>query len=102
MEMMYIKKGRKYAPIEPFTGFPADGIWLVKKSGRSSTLITYLDDLHNRDMRMIVELGKKHDELVDLLIREKDITKHELARLIIWTLSQKTYEEKENDRGKIW
>jgi hypothetical protein len=26
----YIKKGRRYIPVEPFYGFPTNGVWLVQ------------------------------------------------------------------------
>lgn len=88
MEMMYIKKGRKYIPIQPFEGFPADGIWLVRKGGKSSVLVTYLDGLHNQDMRIVTQLSKNYDELVTLLIDRNQHSASDLARLVIDILSK--------------
>jgi len=31
MAQLYIKRGKRYQPIKEFEGFPAEGIWLVKK-----------------------------------------------------------------------
>lgn len=42
--MYYIKNGRKYIPVERFSGFPADGIWLVRREGHLSTCIVKLGD----------------------------------------------------------
>lgn len=44
MGMLYIKKGRKYHAVRPFTGFPADGIWLVSRDRLSSTCIVRVGD----------------------------------------------------------
>lgn len=89
MEMLYRKNGRRYEPCEPFTGFPADGIWLVKNDGKSSTLTVYLDDLDGCDMRVVTELSKKYDALVKFLIDErKSMSISDLAREIIVVLSK--------------
>ena len=50
-EYYYIKKGRRYIPVEPFRGFHADGIWLVKDEGRSNALIMRLPDVPVEDIQ---------------------------------------------------
>lgn len=91
MEMMYRKVGRKYVPFKPFEGFPANGIWLVKRDGNSQTLTIYLDDLHMTDMNVVVELSRKYDKLVDYLVDIKfkniQLTSFEQAQQIIKVLS---------------
>ena len=42
MEFLYRKVGRRYKAVEPFTGFPADGIWLVTRDGASCSCIVRL------------------------------------------------------------
>jgi len=44
IEHYYIKKGRRYIPVEYWTGFPAEGIWLVKhgEGVKSSRLVLRL------------------------------------------------------------
>ncbi len=42
MEQYYIKKGRRYVPVQPFFGFPSDGIFLVQHNGRNYRLILQL------------------------------------------------------------
>ena len=46
LEQYYIKKGRKYIPVDRFTGWPADGVWLIKRTnyGRSQQLMIQLED----------------------------------------------------------
>lgn len=98
MEMMYRKVGRRYVPFEPFTGFPADGIWLVKRGGKSSTLTVKLDDLDGTDLRVVTELSKKYDDLVTLLIKYRGVGSDELARGIVALLSRQEIERTE----EIW
>lgn len=95
MEMSYRKIGRRYVPFEPFAGFMADGIWLVKRGGKSSTLTVKIDDLDGRDLRVVTELSKKYDDLVTLLIKYRGGTIEELAKGIIALLSAHEIERSE-------
>jgi len=89
MEMMYIKKGRRYIPIEPFTGFPADGIWLVRRNGKSSILTTYIDDLDGCDLRVVAELSKKFDAIENILLeRYSGRSAYDMARDLVVMLSK--------------
>ncbi len=71
MEMTYRKVGRRYVPFEPFEGFPADGIWLVRCDGRSQRLTIRLDDLHKANLPLAIMLSPKYDDLVEYLIEAK-------------------------------
>lgn len=96
MEMIYRKVGRRYVPFEPFTGFPADGIWLVKKDGKSSVLTAKLDDLDGCDLRVVTELSKKYDNVMGVLMRDRNVvTRDELVREIIAVLSKHGHEQTE-------
>jgi hypothetical protein len=77
--------------VQPFEGFPADGIWLVTRGEKSQTLTVYLDDLDSTDLRMVTELSKKYDKLVWWMIEHKDrfINIADKAREIIQLLSQR-------------
>ena len=56
----YIKKGRRYVPVEPWYGFPADGIWVVSNAGKSSSLIMRLpkEPLTAETLAQKAEIGK--------------------------------------------
>ena len=103
MEMMYIKKGRRYIPIEPFTGFPADGIWLVRRNGKSSILTTYIDDLDGCDLRVVAELSKKFDAIENILLeRYSGRSAHDMARDLVVLLSKMEPEVSDASDGKAW
>ena len=98
MEMLYRKVGRKYVPFKPFEGFPANGIWLVKKDGNSQTLTVYLDDLHMKDLRIVTELSKKYDKLLDAIINNgwfRQMPARDITSFIIKTLSK--YDENKGE-----
>jgi len=54
----YVKKGRRYYPVDIFPGFPADGLWLVTSEGRSSTRILKISDLPQAtDVDHLIDVG---------------------------------------------
>lgn len=68
MDILYKKNGKRYQAIgEQFTGFPADGIWLVqtKEGGSSSRLIMKVGEL--LDPKPLIELEMHRDEIVNVV-----------------------------------
>lgn len=66
-EQVYIKQGRRYKPLgysDGWTGFPADGVWLVKQE----------DGMHSSDC--LLRLGEVQDlhPTIDLLHHKRLIT----------------------------
>lgn len=72
MEKYYLKVGRRYRPVEIFAGWPADGVWFVRKNRSSATLIAKLDDLHGLDLRKLGDLAQAHDVICNVLIAAMD------------------------------
>ena len=69
-ETLYIKKGRKYVPVEKFSGFPCEGIWFVK-GGRRSMFVSLerAGDIPEKELRTRSELEARRDEVVEDLFK---------------------------------
>jgi hypothetical protein len=59
MDQYYIKKGRRYVPVKQFTGFPADGFWVVSNAGSHSQMIMRLSPLFLDVQPLIKKLSNK-------------------------------------------
>ena len=80
-EYYYIKQGRRYVPAKPFSGFPADGVWIVANCGRENQLILKLGDAVDARETVKKALAKKQvkDIVVNELVSNGNITSIELA-----------------------
>ena len=69
-ETLYRKVGRRYYPVGPeFSGFPAEGMWLVIKtgSGKHEHLFCKMADLEKLDIPKRAALAKKLDEACEIV-----------------------------------
>lgn len=67
-ETYYKKKGRKYVPVgHEFSGWPADGVWLVENGGRKAHLFMELPTEHVVNIRCSLE--KYKEELADSVVK---------------------------------
>lgn len=90
MERYYLKVGRRYQPVDIFAGWPADGVWFVRRKRSSATLITQIDDLHGLDLRKLGNLAQAHDIITDVLVEtmNKGMSMSDRASKIIEALSR--------------
>jgi len=90
MEMIYRKVGRKYVPIELFTGFPADGIWLhvTPPTGHQSSLVLKLADLNGIDARLAAEIAKLQPVIMDALLDPTSLCIMDRANHIVLALTK--------------
>lgn len=73
-DQYYIKVGRRYRPVEPYHGFPADGVWVVKDMAHSSRLIMRLDGTPEEAPKLAKKAQNKSyiaNIIVDTLINSK-------------------------------
>lgn len=66
-EHYYVKIGRRYHPVERWTGFPADGVWVVKDAGTKSRLLMRLDS-QPVDASKLALLAKTKDEIAEVIL----------------------------------
>ena len=81
-DQYYIKKGRRYIPVEPYRGFPADGIWVVKDMAHSSRLILRLSKIPEDAPKLAKKAQNKSfltNIIVDTLINSDAKTTLEIA-----------------------
>ena len=72
-DKLYRKSGRRYVEVGyEFTGFPAEGVWVVqnKTPGRRETLILKIGDLPN--LFPYAQLFLDEDELGTLIANHRD------------------------------
>lgn len=79
-EQVFKKRGRRYVPIgysDGFTGFPADGIWLViqEDGKKSSECIMRIGEM--QDLRPTVDLIANHrDDILEYMMSSPNIHIH--------------------------
>ena len=66
-EQYYIKQGRRYVPVMPFTGFPSDGIFLVQNDGHNYRLILKLSGLP-MESEVLTNYAKEYAYLNDKVL----------------------------------
>jgi hypothetical protein len=64
-DQYYIKKGRKYLPVEKWDGFPSDGVWVVKDGGKKSRLVLELDERF-KSSSALRAIGLTMDKLIQI------------------------------------
>ena len=69
IEQYYIKVGRRYKPVERFTGFPADGIWIVKDAGSSSQLIMKIPTNPITEVEMLAAMAKIKSDIKEQIVK---------------------------------
>lgn len=98
-EQVYKKKGRKYIPIgysDGWTGFPADGIWIVqtKPGCKSSECIMQIGELESMQPAINLILGYK-DKILDFIESNSDkimlnnVTRAEFVETLLKEISKK-------------
>lgn len=92
MEQYYLKQGRRYRPVSIFAGWPADGVWFVRKKGAAATLVAKIDDLHGLDFQKLGNLAQAHSVIANALIEmmgsTEPLTINDRASKIIEALSK--------------
>ncbi len=90
IQMLYRKVGRRYKPVEPFTGFPADGVWLHTKikAGHESSLVIKLADLNGIDARIAAEVVKLKPIIEDALLQSHHLCIVDCAKHIVLELTK--------------
>jgi hypothetical protein len=67
-DLLYKKKKNRYVPVgHEFSGWPADGVWLVEKGGLKAHLFMELPTEHIVNIRCALE--KYKEELTDSIIK---------------------------------
>jgi len=75
-QQVYKKVGRRYVPIgysDGWTGFPAEGVWIVKKGDgiHSSECVLRLGELQDLQPAINLILGYK-EELLKFFVQQRD------------------------------
>ena len=67
------------------TGRPADGLWVVRRSGQAKTWLSKQIALHPQGLTMAAWIADHIDEIADVIVasRSESISAQELARRIV-------------------
>ncbi len=95
MITLYAREGLRYIPVKEFSGFPADGVWMVKsfKGCVSSRLVTRCDveklcELPEPYLNTKLALEVRRDELIRIVDDSRLSSVNEVVTKIIETLSK--------------
>ena len=76
MDNVYRKVKNRYVPVGKLDwhGFPSDGVWLVqyKPSVKSSECIMKMGEVDSFDLKTLVTLSKKKDDVLRAVIKMQD------------------------------
>ena len=89
-DQYYIKQGRRYIPVEQWTGFPADGVWIVKGAMTSSRLVMRLgpEPLRAGDLfSEAVSRDKIYDAVCKVMMKSKNQSIDGIATAVAEELS---------------
>lgn len=88
-DQYYIKKGRRYHPVEPYRGFPADGVWVVKDMGNKASLMLKIDPKPQEApalAKRAQNVSYLQDIIIDKLVTSESETVMDLAAGIAETI----------------
>ena len=97
-DQYYIKIGRRYHPVEPYHGFPSDGVWIVKDMGSNSRLMLRIDSKPEEAPKLAKRaqnVGYLQDVITDRLINSETKTTADLAKEIAETILDACGDENE-------
>jgi len=97
MDSYYIKKGRRYYPVERFSGFPADGVWIVRDAGKNNQLIMRIGPVMRKAETIRYIASTKHhlkEAILEILMQDKYKTMNDVADAI----AEKILEDEINDK----
>ena len=100
MDKLYRKVGRRYREVGiEFTGFPADGIWLVKNGKHSQMLLIGSEEIGEIPYSSLKYL-KYHDDVVkaymENITKVGNISTYDMIKTVLLSLAE-VIEKEEQD-----